>query len=600
MVVWLASVVSAEIFNSVNYRGQPQADLTCMQAKDKDSSGATVVYRNDPSTNCFGFPSIQFDSLPVEGGKPNGMTIDWSLMVDELQMQDDDRLHIHLPGFTGGLNTFGIMGPGINSKVKDMQYAPNFDSEYVEGDEVIPEALRADFGALVGIWGISCGTEANLYMDRAKVDNLRTAEWDPSREMLKVVVKGRRYGPVTTGRHDGYDGPLEAATTKTYATKWTQAADKKVGGKAIPWSDINKDINEKLDDNSQSVRGNQLQAMEYSREGPSAHVTNAAGSTLLVGAIVNGGGGTTVGVTATTPLDATAAKKFIGNFLNDGYVAAPGSRVCGIYIDPTKLHRGQIADGPTNGLGPLPPFGGIGKNWYKLAYIRRYRGERCIGGVTNSLGRSIRPGMTPETCSAQGAKTKTAASLSEFWQVPFDGDTERVVWYQFTTTKQKLPTNGAAAPYGTIQTPTFSFAQAKGKTDGPSRDNCITVSLIPSVTFVSGTSGTQITIGGLKGTGTSDSDNMQLFANDKCTSSYNTLVGSNGAATKAFPPVKGNAAHGTPEDVQNNFRPMGRMVFTKTDGTPVIDEVILLEEKRETCRRPFNTMCAVAVSRCNL
>jgi hypothetical protein len=93
--------VREEVHNSVNYRGQPQADLTCAQLAGVDATGATVVYRNDPSTNCFGFPSIQFDSLPVEGGKPNGITIDWSLMVDELQMQDDDRLHIHLPGFTG-------------------------------------------------------------------------------------------------------------------------------------------------------------------------------------------------------------------------------------------------------------------------------------------------------------------------------------------------------------------------------------------------------------------------------------------------------------------------------------------------------------------
>ncbi len=169
--------VEGQVFNSVNYRGQPQADLTCMQQTAKDSSGDTIAYRNDPSTNCFGFPSIQFDSLPVEGGVPNGVTIDWSLMVDELQMQDDDRLHIHLPAFTGGANTFGIMGPAINSPIMGMNYAPNFESESVRGDGTMPDALRADFGALVGIWGISCGTEGNLYMDRAKVDNIRTAEW---------------------------------------------------------------------------------------------------------------------------------------------------------------------------------------------------------------------------------------------------------------------------------------------------------------------------------------------------------------------------------------------------------------------------------------
>jgi hypothetical protein len=105
LLACVASLVAGQVQNAVNYRGQPQADLTCTQQAGIDSSGATVVFRNDPSTNCFGFPSIQFDSLPVEGGKPNGLTIDWSLMVDELQMQDDDRLHIHLPGFTGALAT---------------------------------------------------------------------------------------------------------------------------------------------------------------------------------------------------------------------------------------------------------------------------------------------------------------------------------------------------------------------------------------------------------------------------------------------------------------------------------------------------------------
>jgi len=111
----------------VNYRGQSQADLTCMQASTSPS-GEPIVYRNDPSTNCFGFPSLQFDTAPVEGGKPNGMTIDWSLMVDELQMQDDDRIHFHLPGFTGGHNTFGIMGSAVDDGVNGQTYTPNFDS----------------------------------------------------------------------------------------------------------------------------------------------------------------------------------------------------------------------------------------------------------------------------------------------------------------------------------------------------------------------------------------------------------------------------------------------------------------------------------------
>jgi hypothetical protein len=110
-----------------------------------------------------------------------------------------------------------------------MKYAPNFDSEYVQGD--MPDATRADFGALVGIWGISCGTEGNLYMDRAKVDNIRTAEWDSSREMLKVVVKGRRYGPAQ-GRHDGYTGLGFRNGGRQGIATWVSSSEQ---GRAVPF-----------------------------------------------------------------------------------------------------------------------------------------------------------------------------------------------------------------------------------------------------------------------------------------------------------------------------------------------------------------------------
>jgi hypothetical protein len=172
--------------------------------------------------------------------------------------------------------------------------------------------------------------------------------------------------------------------------------------------------------------------------------------------------------------------------------------------------------------------------------------------------------MSPETCNFD--KSKTTASLANSWQVPFDGDTERVVGYQFTSTRQALPTAKGAQPYGTLQAPTFSFAQAKGRTNGPARDNCITVSLIPSVTFVSGTSATQITIKGLKGTGTSDSDAMQIYQDDKCTSAFRNLVGSNGDAIKSFQPVVGTAATRAPEAIQHNYRPVGRMAFASTSA----------------------------------
>jgi hypothetical protein len=470
--------------------------------------------------------------------------------------------------FTGGANTFGIMGPAINTAVKGMQYTPNFESEALKTGTVINDVeSRADFGALVGIWGISCGTEGNLYMDRAKVDNIRTAEWDPSREMLKVLIKGRRYGPAT-GRHDGYTG-VEQQTGA-----WIKADS---SGMAVPFSATSaQEQSATLADNSRSPRGNHLQAMEYSREGPSGVVTTASTGatnvlTSVTGLLVNHGG---AAAPAVDPTDGTAdadylkqlkdGTRFIGSFVNDGYVHAPGNRVCGIYIDPTKLHRAQNAGHVTSGIGPLPPYGGIGKNWYKLAYIRRFSGASCKGGATDATGRMIRPGMSPETCTFD--KAKTTASLANSWQVPFDGDTERVVGYQFTSTRQALPTAKGAQPYGTLQAPTFSFAQAKGRTDGPARDNCITVSLIPSVTFVSGTSATQITIKGLKGTGTSDSDMLQIYEDDKCTSVFKNLVGSNGDAIKSFQPVVGTAATRAPETIQHNFRPVGRMAFASADG----------------------------------
>eukprot|EP00283_Hemiselmis_rufescens_P000758 CAMPEP_0173470394 /NCGR_PEP_ID=MMETSP1357-20121228/77851_1 /TAXON_ID=77926 /ORGANISM="Hemiselmis rufescens, Strain PCC563" /LENGTH=4076 /DNA_ID=CAMNT_0014438669 /DNA_START=54 /DNA_END=12284 /DNA_ORIENTATION=+ len=549
--IGMASAVGSHM---VNYRGQPQEDLTCMQASTA-VSGETVVYRNDPSTNCFGFPSLQFDTVPVEGGSPNGMTIDWSLMVDELQMQDDDRLHFHLPGFTGGHNTFGIMGSSIDDGVNSQSFTPNFDSLTATDDLTTPLALRADFGALVGIWGISCGTEKNLYMDRAKVDNLLTAEWDPAREMLKVVIKGQRYANGGTGRHDGYVGTrsdeFAAVASQGAAGMWMSAGS---GGLSIPASASSTDPQVDTDydfavpadglldikKNDQSFRGHHLQAMEYAGEGPREGVLNPTKDLSM---------GTTMTLAATT------------HYKNDGYIYAPGNRVCGIYIDPSKLYIGQVASNRPNGLGPLPPYGGIGKNWYKLAYMRRFRNSQCQGGVVRADGKFSRPGMNPETCTMQ-----VDQDLSKFWQVPFDGDTERIVGYQFTTTTQMLPVAKGAKPAGTLQKPTFSYAQAKGKTTGMGSDNCITVSLIPSVTIMSGSAQSQITLEGLVGSGTSDTDTLELYSNSKCTSTYRTLAGSDGQPTKNFAPVAGTAAHGTPDtDVLHNYRPFGRAML-QTDG----------------------------------
>jgi len=475
-------------------------------------------------------------------------------------MQDDDRLHFHLPGFTGAHNTFGILGSAIDDGVNGQSFTPNFDSLKASGDLTTPLALRADFGALVGIWGISCGTEKNLYMDRAKVDNLLTAEWDPSREMLKVIIKGQRYADGETGRHDGYVGTRsdEYAATGSVGTAghWRSAGS---GGLSIPFSastsdptvDIGYDYVVPAGDtaitmNDQSLRGHHLQAMEYAGEGPRdgvlgqdlTHQTNAALTTAITG------------------------------YQNDGYIYAPGNRACGIYIDPTKLHFRQNADKVESGVGPLPPIGGIGKNWYKLAYMRRYRNSQCQGGVVRGDGKFSRPGMSTETCSMQ-----TDQDLSKFWQVPFDGDTERVVGYRFTTTKQMLPVMDGGDVAGTLKIPTFSLAQAKGKTTGMGSDNCITVSLVPTVSMMSGSSQTQITIEGLMGSGTSDSDTLQLYYDDSCGSVYSGLPGADTTPIKSFAPVAGTTLQGSPSSAQlHNYRPFGRAALN-TAGTTVMRQV---------------------------
>eukprot|EP00281_Chroomonas_sp_CCMP1168_P017251 CAMPEP_0206219836 /NCGR_PEP_ID=MMETSP0047_2-20121206/4528_1 /ASSEMBLY_ACC=CAM_ASM_000192 /TAXON_ID=195065 /ORGANISM="Chroomonas mesostigmatica_cf, Strain CCMP1168" /LENGTH=3848 /DNA_ID=CAMNT_0053642399 /DNA_START=64 /DNA_END=11610 /DNA_ORIENTATION=+ len=539
----MAGMASGQSY-SVNYRGQQQEDLTCMQANVTLSTGETIAYRNDPSTNCFGFPSIQFDTVPVVGGEPNSFTIDWSLMVDELQMQDDDRLHFHLPGFTGGMNTFGIMGPSVDTLVNGIQYTPNFRSEFVAGDSAAAADQRADFGALVGIWGISCGTEQNLYMDRAKVDNLRTAEWDPATEMLKVVIKGRRFGPAT-GRHDGYTGPVASAPLA-----WNTPAAGSLQGQIITQTALSIACTS----NVNCFRGAQMQAMEYSREGPTwgnptTPNTNAAAVTTLAAGLV----------VAAIPTGGAVTYK------NDGYIMAPGSRVCGIYVDSTKLYRGQLALNIQNGLGPLPPFGGIGKNWYKVAYMRRFASSLCSGGTANAAGLVTRPGMSPETCSF--VRTKSQASLATFWQVPFDGDTERVVGFQFTTTDGMLPVNKYDQPAGALFAPGFSYAVAEGRTTGPNLDNCITVSLIPTVTMVSGSSATRITIQGLNGAVTSDNDNLPLFSNSGCSSAYSALAGSDGLPIRNFRPVAGGGV-GRPDALKQNYRPFGQAnVATSTGAT---------------------------------
>jgi hypothetical protein len=135
--------------------------------------------------------------------------------------------------------------------------------------------------------------------------------------------------------------------------------------------------------------------------------------------------------------------------------------------------------------------GGIGRDWYRLAYIRRLPASACSNG---SPGRE---GMFPETCEWSTGS----------WQYPFSEATRLI-----SSRLERIPTN-QIGPATTMEAPGFVYAVAQGNSTGLSQRNCITVTLVSNVALTSGatSSFTKLTIAGLQTSMTSSTEAMDLY-----------------------------------------------------------------------------------------
>jgi hypothetical protein len=139
-----------------------------------------------------------------------------------------------------------------------------------------------------------------------------------------------------------------------------------------------------------------------------------------------------------------------------------------------------------------PLSGGISKDWYRLAYIRRFPADSCSGSKTG------REGLFPEACA-----WKADAS----WQYPFASDTKVI-----TTKLDRIPTQ-MVGPATTMQAPGFVYAVAQGNSTGLGQRNCLTVSLISNVALTSGATATytKFTISGLGTAQTASTETLDLY-----------------------------------------------------------------------------------------
>merc|ERR1719199_1607883 len=174
----------------------------------------------------------------------------------------------------------------------------------------------------------------------------------------------------------------------------------------------------------------------------------------------------------------------------------------GITIDEAYLRQYYQRDGLPSGKGPLPPAAGIDRDWYRKAWVRRYSSSACASGATNAQ----RPGLGKETCDVTRAT-----------QYTFNRDLSTNM--QFESNMQyraySAQTMGAV---GTTVKPSFSWLAASGSKTGISSENCISVTIVPTVTMVStvATAQTDITLVGITGSSTHDTDSLAVFPGAGC------------------------------------------------------------------------------------
>ncbi|EKX30862.1 hypothetical protein GUITHDRAFT_122931 [Guillardia theta CCMP2712] len=160
-------------------------------------------------------------------------------------------------------------------------------------------------------------------------------------------------------------------------------------------------------------------------------------------------------------------------------------QITGVYINKVSMYQNYDVNGKQNGLGPLPPIGGIDEKWYQLANVAFYQAEG------NSLGCAV----------SDLTSFPSTPCTSEYlvYQVPFD----QYRSVRFGTDHPPMPVQKGAGGVGTVAAPAFVYAAAAGNNDGPSQDVCITVTLISSATIYSvSVNPTQFHSPGLSGSAT--------------------------------------------------------------------------------------------------
>lgn len=172
----------------------------------------------------------------------------------------------------------------------------------------------------------------------------------------------------------------------------------------------------------------------------------------------------------------------------------------GVTIDEAYLRQYYSRGGLPSGKGPLPPRGGIDGEWYKKAWMRRFLAAACTG----ESDEGDRDGMGSEICDVE--------SMTEY---TFDRDTAHQS--EFETTHDFVPTQHVGA-FGTMAKPAFAWLAAKGKKTAIGDENCITVTMIPSVTLASPSppASTTFTLSGLTGSDEADTKTLQLYAGGGC------------------------------------------------------------------------------------
>eukprot|EP00960_Hanusia_phi_P075279 768398-Hanusia_phi.AAC.1 len=184
------------------------------------------------------------------------------------------------------------------------------------------------------------------------------------------------------------------------------------------------------------------------------------------------------------------------------------AQMTGFSLDQTILFLHQDTTSVPNGLGPLPPVGGIDSLWHTLAYVARFPASACSNAATG------REGLGREQCNQASATFYPFVSKSEL----------------FSTNLQPLPTK-RIGPLGEVESPSIVFFAAQVGAPWVSSGSCVTVTLISNAVLVTPDSAvaTSLTLSGLPTGAALERPDLPLYLDQNACSAGNApVVGSNG------------------------------------------------------------------------